>query len=139
MQIVRAVAAAAMVLIPTAALAWNSRGDVFSRWAILSVRGRMLLKVTVVMASGSSTTNAENAAAKRAEQPIILIRGFGGLGTEDEKKVAYQGFNDGTVYPRKSGEHLHLRGSNSPLYEVAPDLQRRDQHRRLLQQPGHPR
>jgi hypothetical protein len=31
MQIVRAVAAAAMVLIPTAALAWNSRGDVFSR------------------------------------------------------------------------------------------------------------
>jgi hypothetical protein len=37
--------------------------------------------------------------AIHAEQPVILIRGFGGLGVEDEKKVAYQGFNDGTVYP----------------------------------------
>jgi hypothetical protein len=70
----------------------------------------MLLKVTVVMANGSSTTNAENAAAKRAEQPLILIRGFRGLGTDDEKKVAYQGFNDGTVYPRKSGENYIYEG-----------------------------
>ena len=29
---------------------------------------------------------------------------------EDEKKVAYQGFNDGTVYPRKSGENYIYEG-----------------------------
>ena len=36
-------------------------------------------------------------------RPLILIRGFGGLGTADERRVAYQGFNDGTVYPQKRG------------------------------------
>jgi hypothetical protein len=56
-------------------------------------------------AAGADTTSAT-----RAEQPIILIRGFGGLGVEDEKKVAYQGFNDGTVYPRKSGENYIYEG-----------------------------
>ena len=55
-------------------------------------------------------TGAETAPATRAEQPIILIRGFGGLGVEDEKKVAYQGFNDGTVYPQKSGENYIYEG-----------------------------
>jgi len=49
-------------------------------------------------------------AATRAEQPIILIRGFGGLGVEDEKKIAYQGFNDGTVYPQKRGENYIYEG-----------------------------
>ena len=53
---------------------------------------------------------AETAPATRAEQPIILIRGFGGLGVEDEKKIAYQGFNDGTVYPQKSGENYIYEG-----------------------------
>ena len=53
---------------------------------------------------------AETAPATRVEQPIILIRGFGGLGVEDEKKVAYQGFNDGTVYPQKSGENYIYEG-----------------------------
>ena len=57
------------------------------------------------LASGADTTSAT-----RDEQPIILIRGFGGLGVEDEKKVAYQGFNDGTVYPRKSGENYIYEG-----------------------------
>lgn len=30
--------------------------------------------------------------------PLVLVRGFGGMGVEDEKRIAYQGFNDGTVY-----------------------------------------
>ena len=46
----------------------------------------------------------------RLEQPIILIRGFGGLGVEDEKRIAYQGFNDGTVYPQKTGENYIYEG-----------------------------
>ena len=41
---------------------------------------------------------------------MILIRGFGGLGVEDEKKVPYQGFNDGTVYPRKRGANYIYEG-----------------------------
>jgi hypothetical protein len=43
-------------------------------------------------------------------RPIILIRGFGGLGTADERRVAYQGFNDGTVYPGKRGENYIYEG-----------------------------
>ncbi len=42
--------------------------------------------------------------------PLILIRGFGGLGIEDEKRIAYQGFNDGTVYPQKRGENYIYEG-----------------------------
>ncbi|GAB3253285.1 hypothetical protein GCM10027347_12990 [Larkinella harenae] len=42
--------------------------------------------------------------------PLILIRGFGGLGVEDEKRIAYQGFNDGTVYPQKLGENYIYEG-----------------------------
>ena len=49
-------------------------------------------------------------APTRLPQPVILIRGFGGLGVEDEKRVAYQGFNDGTVYPRKRGENYIYEG-----------------------------
>jgi pimeloyl-ACP methyl ester carboxylesterase len=48
--------------------------------------------------------------ATRLEQPIILIRGFGGLSVEDEKRIAYQGFNDGTVYPQKRGENYIYEG-----------------------------
>ncbi len=48
--------------------------------------------------------------ATRLPQPIILIRGFGGLDVEDEKRVAYQGFNDGTVYPQKRGENYIYEG-----------------------------
>ena len=46
----------------------------------------------------------------REPQPIILIRGFGGLGVDDERRVAYQGFNDGTVYPHKRGENYIYEG-----------------------------
>lgn len=48
--------------------------------------------------------------ATRLPQPIILIRGFGGLGVNDEKRIAYQGFNDGTVYPQKRGENYIYEG-----------------------------
>lgn len=41
----------------------------------------------------------------RRPLPLILIRGFGGLDVEEERRVAYQGFNDGTVYPHKRGEN----------------------------------
>jgi hypothetical protein len=43
-------------------------------------------------------------------RPIILVRGFGGLGTADERRIAYQGFNDGTVYPGKRGENYIYEG-----------------------------
>src|SRR5687767_7745039 len=46
----------------------------------------------------------------RRPLPLILIRGFGGLGVEDEKRNAYQGFNDGTVYPHKRGENYIYEG-----------------------------
>src|SRR6266542_3298280 len=51
-----------------------------------------------------------SAVAIRTPLPLILIRGFGGLGVEDEKKVPYQGFNDGTVYPRKRGPNYIYEG-----------------------------
>jgi hypothetical protein len=50
------------------------------------------------------------AAVTRKPLPLILVRGFGGLDVEDEKRVAYQGFNDGTVYPRKRGENYIYEG-----------------------------
>jgi pimeloyl-ACP methyl ester carboxylesterase len=46
----------------------------------------------------------------RLELPIILVRGFGGLGVEDEKALTYYGFNDGTVYPQKRGENYIYEG-----------------------------
>ena len=48
--------------------------------------------------------------ATRRALPLILIRGFGGVGVEDEKRIAYQGFNDGTVYPHKRGENYIYEG-----------------------------
>lgn len=49
-------------------------------------------------------------APTRALQPLILIRGFGGLSVSDEKQIPYQGFNDGTVYPGKRGENYIYEG-----------------------------
>ncbi|MFB2968445.1 esterase/lipase family protein [Aerosakkonema sp. BLCC-F183] len=46
----------------------------------------------------------------RRALPIILIRGFGGFDTADERKNAYQGFTDGTVYPQKQGENYIYEG-----------------------------
>jgi hypothetical protein len=60
--------------------------------------------------SSGAQSKSKGTEPTRREQPIILIRGFGGLGIEDEKKVAYQGFNDGTVYPQKRGENYIYEG-----------------------------
>jgi hypothetical protein len=49
-------------------------------------------------------------APSRAPLPLILVRGFGGLGVEEERRIAYQGFNDGTVYPHKRGENYIYEG-----------------------------
>ncbi|HOE96893.1 MAG TPA: hypothetical protein PK847_09945 [Candidatus Sumerlaeota bacterium] len=46
----------------------------------------------------------------RHPQPIVLVRGYGGLRVEDEKRNAYQGFNDGTVYPHRRGENYIYEG-----------------------------
>lgn len=46
----------------------------------------------------------------RDRLPLILIRGFGGLNVEDEKQLAYQGFNVGTVYPQKRGQNYIFEG-----------------------------
>jgi len=54
--------------------------------------------------------STEWSAPSREPLPLILIRGFGGLSVEDEKRIAYQGFNDGTVYPRKRGENYIYEG-----------------------------
>ena len=45
-----------------------------------------------------------------AHVPLILIRGFGGFNTEDERQVAHQGYNEGTVYPQKRGENYIYEG-----------------------------
>ena len=66
----------------------------------------------------------------RRHLPIILIRGFGGLGVEDEKALAYQGFNDGSVYPQKRGENYIYEGLDPAPDEVRSwQLPRRDQRR----------
>jgi pimeloyl-ACP methyl ester carboxylesterase len=49
-------------------------------------------------------------APTRRHLPIILIRGFGGLDVEDERALAYQGFNLGSVYPQKRGENYIYEG-----------------------------
>jgi hypothetical protein len=46
----------------------------------------------------------------RRELPVILVRGFGGINVDEAKKIAYQGFNDGTVYPGKRGENYIYEG-----------------------------
>jgi pimeloyl-ACP methyl ester carboxylesterase len=55
-------------------------------------------------------TTSDVVGSGRPALPLILIRGFGGLGVLDEKRIAYQGFNDGTVYPGKRGENYIYEG-----------------------------
>ena len=71
-----------------------------------------------------------------AHVPLILIRGFGGLNVDDERQVAYQGFNDGTVYPHKRGENYIYEGLILRYLKSHWQLPRRDQRRRLLPKPG---
>ena len=35
----------------------------------------------------------------RRALPLILIRGFGGMDVEDEKRIVYQGFNEDGLSP----------------------------------------
>ena len=60
----------------------------------------------------------------RRALPLILIRGFGGVGVEDEKRIAYQGFNDGTVYPHKRGDNGYLRRLDPPVHEIVAGITR---------------
>src|SRR5215207_8091081 len=75
---------------------------------------------------GAKQSQEDEAQATREEQPIILIRGFGGLGVEDEKKIAYQGFNDGTVYPQKRGENYIYEGLILRFLKLRPDWRYHD-------------
>ncbi|WP_230620873.1 MULTISPECIES: hypothetical protein [Nocardiaceae] len=43
-------------------------------------------------------------------RPLILIRGFGGVDVADDQRSAYQGYNDGTVYPTKRGDNYIYEG-----------------------------
>lgn len=55
-------------------------------------------------------SNVSNSSQTREVLPLILIRGFAGTDTTDEQKNAYQGFNEGTVYPLKQGENYIYEG-----------------------------
>ncbi|NEQ79754.1 MAG: hypothetical protein F6K26_05665 [Moorea sp. SIO2I5] len=46
----------------------------------------------------------------RTPLPIILIRGFGGLNIEEEQRLTYQGFNQGSVYEHKKGTNEIYEG-----------------------------
>ena len=65
---------------------------------------------TTTTTTTTTTDEGEWSPASRAALPLILVRGFGGLDVADEQKIAYQGFNDGTVYPRKRGENYIYEG-----------------------------
>lgn len=43
-------------------------------------------------------------------RPLILVRGFGGMNISETQTNPYQGFNDGTVYPRKRGDNYIYEG-----------------------------
>jgi hypothetical protein len=43
-------------------------------------------------------------------RPLVLVRGFGGNDVSDEQRNAYQGFNEGTVYPTRRGENFIYEG-----------------------------
>jgi len=64
------------------------------------------------MAETTSTSPvvAHNGSSAGARRPLILVRGFGGPDLTMEQANAYQGFNDGTVYPRKRGENFIYEG-----------------------------
>jgi hypothetical protein len=47
---------------------------------------------------------------RTAPRPLILTRGFGGPDISGEQRSAYQGYNDGTVYPGRRGENYIYEG-----------------------------
>ena len=72
----------------------------------------------------------------RRALPLILIRGFGGIGVEDEKRVTYQGFNDGTVYPGKRGENYIYEGLILTVHEIELAVPGRHECGRILLEDG---
>ena len=46
----------------------------------------------------------------RDVRPIVLIRGFGGLDTAEERNLTHQGFNVGSCYPHKRGQNYIYPG-----------------------------
>ncbi|MFC3572256.1 hypothetical protein ACFOZ0_02930 [Streptomyces yaanensis] len=44
-------------------------------------------------------------------RPLILVRGFGGPDVTGVRRGAYQGFNDGTVYPTRRATTTSTRAS----------------------------
>lgn len=59
-------------------------------------------------------------------RPLVLIRGFGGLDIEDDRRNAYQGFNDGTVYPSKRGQNYIYEGFVLKAFKARDKLQYTD-------------
>ncbi|SOC53788.1 lipase family alpha/beta hydrolase [Ornithinimicrobium cerasi] len=47
---------------------------------------------------------------EQSTRPLILVRGFGGLDIGSEQANAYQGFNEGTVYPGRRGDNYIYEG-----------------------------
>src|SRR6266498_528984 len=78
--------------------------------SILARYGRRGMGRPRSMPAGGRMHPGTWSAPTRQLLPVVLVRGFGGLGVEDEKKTAYQGFNDGTVYPGKRGENYIYEG-----------------------------
>ncbi|HTL89939.1 MAG TPA: hypothetical protein VL134_11095 [Leptolyngbya sp.] len=65
--------------------------------------------------SGSTSTSDSSfnsiwSTPTRQVLPIILVRGFAGSDSIDERRHTYQGFNDGSVYPQKRGENYIYEG-----------------------------
>lgn len=46
----------------------------------------------------------------RDVRPIVLIRGYGGLDTAEERNLTHQGFNVGSYYPHKRGQNYIYPG-----------------------------
>ncbi len=62
----------------------------------------------------TTTQHAAHQPPRAAEpplpRPLVLVRGFGGVDVGTEQRNVYQGFNDGTVYPKKRGENFLYEG-----------------------------
>jgi len=56
------------------------------------------------------STNPDEPLRETHIRPLILVRGFGGTDVSDEQRDAYQGFNNGTVYPQRQGENYIYEG-----------------------------
>jgi len=67
-------------------------------------------KGVIVTVSSSTDVKGDGPEPGGLLRPLILVRGFGGVGVADEQRNAYQGFNDGTVYPGRRGDNFIYEG-----------------------------